>query len=165
MKQRSRSFRVELEGIATDVTIQRRGDSLSAQLPDAPSDEHAVRLLASGDDPLLLIGTRVVALSVAKDELSWGGRQVEHWVGSAGTAGGSRAMLSGAGDVRAPMPGRVVLIRARVGDDVTAGAPLVVIEAMKMQNELLAPRTGKVLRIAVAEGDTVERGATLVELS
>ena len=63
------------------------------------------------------------------------------------------------------MPGRVVAVHAGVGEEVAAGTPLVVVEAMKMQNELLAPRAGTVLRICVAAGDTVERGAILVELS
>ena len=63
----------------------------------------------------------------------------------------------------ASMPGRIVQISCRVGELVTVGAPLIVMEAMKMQNELSATSAGTVRAIPVAVGQTVERGALLVE--
>jgi biotin carboxyl carrier protein len=66
--------------------------------------------------------------------------------------------------LRAPMPGRIVRVLAAVGTELKAGAGLVVIEAMKMENELAAPRAGTVLRIAVQAGDAVDRDALLVEI-
>ena len=66
--------------------------------------------------------------------------------------------------VTAPMPGKVVRIVAKVGDQVEAGQSLVVIEAMKMQNELKAPKNGVVKKINVAEGAAVEAGQSLAEV-
>jgi biotin carboxyl carrier protein len=72
-----------------------------------------------------------------------------------GTAGGSV-------EVRAIIPGRVVAISVAPGDAVIAGQQILVVEAMKMQNELRAPREGSVDRVGVAVGDTIEVGDLLV---
>ena len=62
----------------------------------------------------------------------------------------------------APMPGRIVRVLTETGRDVAAGEGLVVVEAMKMENELRAPRAGRVEDIVVREGQAVEAGALLV---
>jgi biotin carboxyl carrier protein len=64
--------------------------------------------------------------------------------------------------VRAIIPGRVVALSVSSGDDVEAGQQILVVEAMKMQNELRAPREGSVERVGVAVGDTIEVGDLLV---
>jgi biotin carboxyl carrier protein len=64
--------------------------------------------------------------------------------------------------VTAPMPGRVVRVLVKAGDTVAARQGLVVVEAMKMENELSAPRGGQVKEVAVTEGASVERGRLLV---
>ena len=74
---------------------------------------------------------------------------------------GSAAVRSTA--VRAPMPGLVVSVAVRAGDTVATGQPLVVLEAMKMQNPVRATRAGRISRVLVAEGALVESGAALVE--
>jgi len=66
--------------------------------------------------------------------------------------------------VRAPMPGRVVVVRVRKGDQVVAGQELVVVEAMKMELALKAPRDGTVASVPAAAGDFVEADAVLVAL-
>jgi len=71
----------------------------------------------------------------------------------------------GGGTVRAPMPGLVVRIEVAEGQRVDAGAGLVVVEAMKMENELRAPRPGTVQTVHVAVGQAVEKGASLVTLA
>jgi biotin carboxyl carrier protein len=63
-----------------------------------------------------------------------------------------------------PMPGKVVKVLCSAGDEVAAGAGLVVVEAMKMENELRAPRAGKVEKVHVKEGQPVEGQETLVTL-
>ena len=75
------------------------------------------------------------------------------------------AEASGADPVlRAPMPGRVLEILAQLGDLVRAGAPLVRVEAMKMQVDLVAPAAGKVATIHVRAGDLVEPEASLITI-
>jgi biotin carboxyl carrier protein len=64
----------------------------------------------------------------------------------------------------APMPGLVIAIRVALGDRVAAGQPVAIVEAMKMQNELVAHRGGIVSEIAVAERSTVGAGQTLLKL-
>ena len=66
--------------------------------------------------------------------------------------------------VRAPIPGRVVKVLVKTGDVVKAGQTLVVLEAMKMENELRAPRAGTVTEVRGAEGTAVEAGQELVQL-
>ncbi len=68
-------------------------------------------------------------------------------------------------DVSAPMPGKVVKVLVDEGDEVQDGQGLLVIEAMKMQNELRSPRAGRVERIYATEGAGVETGAPLVRLA
>lgn len=69
---------------------------------------------------------------------------------------------SGPAQVRAPMPGRVVRVLAPVGQPVQAGQGVIVVEAMKMENELRAPRDGVVTEVRAALGASVEAGAVLV---
>jgi glutaconyl-CoA decarboxylase len=71
------------------------------------------------------------------------------------------ARPAGPAAVRAPMPGRVVKILARPGDAVKAGSGVVVVEAMKMENEIRAPRDGTVKELRVSEGAAVEAGQEL----
>jgi biotin carboxyl carrier protein len=74
------------------------------------------------------------------------------------------ASEQGVKKITAPMPGKVVRILAGVGDQVEAGQSVIVIEAMKMQNELKAPKNGVMKKINVAEGAAVEAGQALAEV-
>jgi biotin carboxyl carrier protein len=69
---------------------------------------------------------------------------------------------SGPQRVTAPMPGKVVRVLVNAGDEVKTRQGLVVVEAMKMENELRAVRDGRVREVCVAEGQSVEAGASLV---
>ncbi|MBQ7499826.1 MAG: acetyl-CoA carboxylase biotin carboxyl carrier protein subunit [Clostridia bacterium] len=76
------------------------------------------------------------------------------------------APVSGGGEViSAPFPGSVVRICKKSGDPVKKGEPVVVIEAMKMENEISAPRDGKIAAIHVSGGQSVEKGTSLVSLA
>lgn len=79
---------------------------------------------------------------------------------------GPRAQRAAAGpiSVRAPMPGRVVKVLVTPQASVRAGQGLLVIEAMKMENELRAPRDAKVSAVTVSDGSAVEAGALLLTL-
>jgi len=80
----------------------------------------------------------------------------------AGRGAGGAAAAQGDQRILAPMPGRIVKVLVTPGDEVAARQGLVVIEAMKMENELTSPRAGRVREVAVAEGASVEAGRLLV---
>ena len=67
-------------------------------------------------------------------------------------------------DLKAPMPGLVVKVLVSAGQEVSAGQPLVVLQAMKMENELSLPGGGTVSAVGVAEGQTVDAGQVLATL-
>ncbi len=67
-------------------------------------------------------------------------------------------------EVRATLPGLVVALGVGEGDEVDEGAPLLTIEAMKMQNEVRAPRAGRIVSVAVATGQAVAAGAPLLRI-
>jgi pyruvate carboxylase subunit B len=77
---------------------------------------------------------------------------------------GPAAGPSGPAPLTAPMPGLIVRVHVAVGDAVAAGQGLVVMEAMKMENELRATAAGKVKAIIATPGTAVEKGALLIEL-
>ena len=73
---------------------------------------------------------------------------------------------AGAGEkVAAPMPGTIVSVNVSEGQSVKKGDVLVVLEAMKMENEIKAPRDGSVTSVAVSKGASVDTGATLVTIA
>ncbi len=76
----------------------------------------------------------------------------------------SAALGTGRQSIVAPMPGKVIRVLVREGDAVEAGQGLVVVEAMKMQNEMKALRAGHVVEVIAKDGDTVGAGDTLVVL-
>ena len=67
--------------------------------------------------------------------------------------------------VNAPMPGNILKVNVTVGQAVKEGEVLVVLEAMKMENEIMAPKAGTVAQVLVTKGATVDTGATLVVLA
>jgi biotin carboxyl carrier protein len=74
----------------------------------------------------------------------------------------SARRTEGRESVKAPMPGKVVRLLVGEGDEVTAGQGLVVVEAMKMQNEMKSPRAGRVVSITVKEHEAVSAGSVLL---
>ena len=71
---------------------------------------------------------------------------------------------AGEGVVTSPMPGKILRILVKEGEQVKTGQGLVVLEAMKMENDIPAPKDGVVKKILVKEGDTVDTGQPLIEL-
>ena len=70
---------------------------------------------------------------------------------------------TGAGEpVNAPMPGNILRVNVKAGDAVKSGTVLCVLEAMKMENEIMAPKDGTVTQVLVSKGSTVDTGAPLV---
>ncbi|RME06740.1 MAG: biotin/lipoyl-binding protein [Anaerolineae bacterium] len=77
---------------------------------------------------------------------------------------GGGVVQSGDFHLKAPMPGLVVSVPVKEGQEVEAGDVLVILESMKMQNELKSPRAGTVSRVRVKSGDNVERGQTMLSV-
>jgi biotin carboxyl carrier protein len=80
------------------------------------------------------------------------------------TAAGGGVAEGGEFHLKAPMPGLVVAIPVAEGEEIKKGQVLIILESMKMQNELKAPRDGKVDRIRVKAGETVEQKQTLLSV-
>ncbi|MCI8633270.1 MAG: biotin/lipoyl-binding protein [Lachnospiraceae bacterium] len=72
------------------------------------------------------------------------------------------AAPAGGEKITSPMPGTILSVNVAAGDSVQEGTVLLILEAMKMENEIMAPRAGKVVSVQVEKGATVESGAVLV---
>ena len=82
---------------------------------------------------------------------------------AAAPAAPAAPVVTGAGEpVVAPMPGNILKVNVNAGDKVKEGQVLVVLEAMKMENEIMAPKDGTVTQVVVSKGSTVDTGAPLV---
>ena len=85
---------------------------------------------------------------------------------AAAPAAAAAPVITGAGEpVNAPMPGTILKVNVTAGQAVKAGTVLVVLEAMKMENEIMAPKDGTVSQVVVSKGATVDTGAPLVVLA
>jgi biotin carboxyl carrier protein len=98
-------------------------------------------------------------IAVAGHTLTWEVDDPRQWKRTGRSAEGQ-----GHVSIKAAMPGKIVRIMAAPGDTVEAGQGIMVVEAMKMQNELKAPRAGKVTSVHVKENDSVNAGAVLASI-
>jgi biotin carboxyl carrier protein len=161
---------VEIGGRTHTVEVRRGANGEEVSLDGRRID---IDIAPAGRFWSLLIGRRGYEISIVDEPggvtmVHVNGRAVPAVVTGAGHFGAAarraRPVSDGAeGPQRlvAPMPGRIVKLLARVGDAVTTRQGLVVIEAMKMENELRSPKTGTVTEIKVTEGASVEAGALL----
>jgi pyruvate carboxylase subunit B len=155
-----RRFAVEIQG----GRVRLDGEELASELRPLPGTvERELRLDGA---------MRTFAMSRVPGgwELVWAGEILEAAVVDERTeAVEAMTARSPAGRgrvvVRAPMPGLVVRVEVREGDPVRAEQGVVVLEAMKMENELTAPLAGTVSAVRVTQGQAVEKGAVLVEIS
>jgi biotin carboxyl carrier protein len=127
---------VHLRGLS--LSLLENGKSWSCDIE--PGKDGKVAVLVGGEvHPLELLDERRLRLRRATGKFS----------------------LDGPQRIDAPMPGKVVRVLVKAGDEVTEGQGLVVIEAMKMENELKSPKAGKVTELHAVEGAAVESGAKL----
>lgn len=149
-------FRVSVDGHAHLVDVRRiDGETLSLLLQ--PNGDAGGRRSV---EAAVVAGRAVGAFDVHV-----AGHNVPVQLRTASAARRGRgAGVDGTGPQRvvAPMPGKIVRVLVKPGDDVKARQGLVVVEAMKMENELKAARAGRVREVSVAEGQSVEAGAALV---
>ncbi len=155
-----------------EIGGKKRRVELPAQLGagavECSVDGQGVRVDARMLEPgvmSLLVDGRQYRCVLDGDGVVVGGRRHEFVVEDPRSLQGRRGAGAGAQGprpVKAPMPGRVVRLLVEVGDVVAEGQGVVVIEAMKMQNELKASKAGRVVKVGVAVGDTVGSGDVLV---
>lgn len=155
--------RVEVDLAGDRATVD--GRELPVSLRDVPGTP--VRLVMLGDDVHRVVvrrregrGRYVLWLDGYTYEVEAFDERTQHIRDL--TAQSSRP--AGPAPLIAPMPGLVVRVSVGAGDEVAAGQGLVVMEAMKMENELRAPGAGRVKTVHVAAGTAVEKGALLIEL-
>jgi biotin carboxyl carrier protein len=141
-------YTVTVDGRALDVDLVPTSSGFASLVVDGAS--HEVGLLAGEGRCAVLVQGRVLDVELQE----------------AGATGAvmPRPAAGGAARVTAPMPGRLVKVLVEAGQEVSEGQGLVVMEAMKMENELRAPRSGRVKELHARERQAVESGALLVVL-
>lgn len=148
----AQEFRVAVDGVVRLVDARRIGASgLSLIFPEEGRASHDVGMAETART-----GEWVVHLAAGSLRAIVDGRRAAR--GGASAAG----PVDGEQRVVAPMPGRVVRVLVKPGEEVATRQGLVVVEAMKMENELGSPKAGRVKDVQVAEGMSVEAGRVLV---
>ena len=169
------TFEIEIDGRVVPVAIERTGNGrYRVAVPDgtrlvdaARVGEYGLSLLLDGAGrsrevqiaPAGARGEFLVSLEGRTVPVTVNGRRSKRTSGDAAGAGhGEQAIV-------APMPGRVVRVLVGPGDAVEARQPLVVVEAMKMENELRSPRAGTIKEVTVSAGMSVDAGRVLVTVA
>lgn len=145
-------FRVQIDGRLVDVTLDDHRDLAHSAVTPAVTPRQNVPALVAPPVPAGATSPSAEAAPAASTPAR-----------TPAPAGGAPAKGGGARDkMTAPMPGVILTVDTTVGASVTRGQSLMVLEAMKMKNELKAPRDGVVAEIYVAAGQQVKFGETLV---
>jgi biotin carboxyl carrier protein len=142
-------FRITIDGVSHIVDAQQAeagGWSLVLVESGRSYDTAVARGAGAGE---LVVTTRGHAVPVIVN-----GRRVRR--------SGEATAAAGAQPVMAPMPGKVLRVLVKAGDEVALRQPLVVVEAMKMENELTSPKAGRVRDVNVEAGASVEAGRSLI---
>jgi biotin carboxyl carrier protein len=140
-----------VDGYAHVIDAARVGNfGLSLLLDGADLSSREIQVSPGSARGEMLVGIDGKSVTVVVN-----GRRTGH----AAADGGTHAR--GEQTVAAPMPGRVVRLLVSSGDEVAVRQPIVVVEAMKMENELRSPKAGRVKEISVTAGESVEAGRVL----
>ena len=147
----SRGAQLLLDGRLVDVDAVRAGHGWSMLIGNR-SYEVSVVERAPGD-LIVHVNGRAVTVRAALQRFGWRRTQRDTGIGASAT---------GVQRVVAPMPGRIARVLVKAGDAVAARQGLVVVEAMKMENELRSPRAGIVAEVRATAGALVEANAVLI---
>ena len=160
-------FEVIISGKTRQVELQRESSTWRVILDDQPVaadvaeiDPHTFSILVNGQSHEI----RVTPLAGGTLKLQAGLYEfTAEVVDPRAWRGGRRAGAEAEGrqEIVAPMPGKVVRVLVKQGDQVKAGQGLFVVEAMKMQNEIRSPKSGSVERVLTEEGQNVNAGEAL----
>lgn len=150
LEEKDDAYSIRVDGKTYEVDFAKiSGDALSLRVDGR---QYVVAVHPDGSDRYKISQSSGISEVELLDPLTYLARQAH---GGAG---------AGAQQVTAYMPGRVTKLLATEGDEVESGQGIVVLEAMKMENEIQAERDGKVKKIYVQEGQAVEGGDVLFEL-
>ncbi|QDU85900.1 Glutaconyl-CoA decarboxylase subunit gamma [Planctomycetes bacterium Pla163] len=161
---------VKVNGAEHEVEVVERLGDLEVRLAGRPVEFHYHEVNSHGQISLT-VGERSYGISVEGDcsdvVVTLAGQRYaidieDERERAAGLA--ARARGGAGGPVKSVMPGVVVELLVAEGDEVEEGQPLLILEAMKMQNEIEAPTTGRVAQIHVATGQAVGAGEKLVTI-
>jgi biotin carboxyl carrier protein len=141
-------YAVALDGVKHEIESLVLPHGALSLILDGHS--YAVEFEEAGDEVRVLVRGQVTRVDIADE------RKLKLRAGAKGFS------VEGKQTLLAPMPGKVVKVFVKVGDQVKEGQGVVVVEAMKMENELKSPKAGKVIEVAAVEGTAVENGAKLV---
>ena len=148
LERNGSGWRISLDGQQVDADVVEVAPHTLSILLGGRS--HEIRLFSASDGTLRIQdGLQTFPAEVA-DPRAWRGRR----------HGGAEAQ--GRQQVTAPMPGKIIRVLVRAGDRVESGQGLIVVEAMKMQNEIRSPKTGTVDRVLAVEGQAVNAGEALL---
>jgi biotin carboxyl carrier protein len=150
-----RAFRVEVRPVQGRYQVTLDGRAMEVDLQETPGGFVSLLIGGKSYEAGLVKRPNGYTVVLPDDAID-----VELAPAAAGGAPVKKA-ASGLAEVRAPMPGRIVKLLAAPGQEVAAGQGLVVMEAMKMENELSSPRAGRVKDVHVHERQTVDTGALL----
>jgi len=148
VRERAGRYDVMLDGRTLDVDVQETGSGFLSLIVDGRS--HEVGLHRQGGTFTAVLRGRCLSVELVE--------------ASRGSVAVSRKAAAGPARITAPMPGRIVRVLIQPDQEVRAGDGMLVMEAMKMENELRAPRAGRVRQLEAREGQAVETGALLVVL-
>jgi len=161
------NFEIHIAGKDRSVDLTRTADRWQVSLDGQPTNadaieiapnifsillngqSHEIRITPQSDGTLTLQTADHEFTAEIVDPRAWSGRRHGH------------VEAQGRQQIIAPMPGKVVRLLVKPGDKVQAGQGILVVEAMKMQNEVRSPKTGTVERLQAAEGQPVNAGQIL----
>jgi biotin carboxyl carrier protein len=126
---------------------------------------YEILVIDPGPPVVLSVDGKVFEVGVDGQDVVVGGINARLAPRSGSAHGDAAAAASGPRTINSPMPGRVVRVLCKPGQAVAAGESLLVLEAMKMENELVAPGAGSVTELFVTAGAAIEAGAPLMRLT
>lgn len=151
LRQEENRWRIAVDGQNVDADVAAVAPDAFSVLLEGRSYE--IRVTPGADGTLTLQTAQQEFIAEVIDPRAWRGRR----------HGGVEAQ--GRQQIAAPMPGKVVRVLVRAGEKVESGQGLLVVEAMKMQNEIRSPKSGTIERLLAKEGQPVNAGEVLVVVS
>jgi len=163
------TFDVQIDGVPSRLEVRRDGDLYRFRLGDQDERQAQLAEVEPGVFSVLLDGRSYEARAEYGDECAWitvRGRRFRIAITDPRRWTQSNAAVHGHDreTIVASMPGKIVRVLVQPGETVAAGQGVIVIEAMKMQNEMKARRAGRLTAVPVREGETVAAGAILATI-